>query len=311
MEIAIMIEGADGLTWPRWQRMVRTVEDLGFAGLYRSDHYTLAQPPEKASLELWISLTWLASHTRRIHFGPLVSPISFRDPTMTARMACAVDDLSDGRLTLGLGAGWQEREHRMFGWELRGLPERFQQFEEGLQVITHLTHSDMPVDFQGQYYHLFQAILLPRPQRPGGPSILIGGNGYRYTLPFVAKYAAEWNGVDLSVEEFIRRNRRLDTLLLAVNRNPCEVERSLLFGCVFGRNNTEAEARAKKYIDDRSNRSEFSAQGLLVGTGEQIVGKLEEYVASGLQRAMLRWHDLDDLENLRLLAEGILPRLMG
>jgi alkanesulfonate monooxygenase SsuD/methylene tetrahydromethanopterin reductase-like flavin-dependent oxidoreductase (luciferase family) len=107
IEIAIMIEGQDGLNWQRWQQIANVVEELGFVGLYRSDHYANASPPDKDSLELWTSLTWLASHTERIEFGPLVTPVSFRHPTMTARMAAAVDDLSEGRLHLGLGAGWQ------------------------------------------------------------------------------------------------------------------------------------------------------------------------------------------------------------
>ena len=93
MELAIMIEGQDGLNWPRWQRLAEAVEDLGFVGLYRSDHYTNMRPPDKDSLELWVSLTWLASHTKRLEFGPLVSPVSFRQPTMTARMASAVPPL--------------------------------------------------------------------------------------------------------------------------------------------------------------------------------------------------------------------------
>ncbi len=118
LEIAIMIEGQNGLNWERWQRLAIAVEALGFAGLFRSDHYTNANPPDMDSLELWVSLTWLASHTQRIQFGPLVTPVSFRNPSMTARMAAAVDDLSQGRLVLGVGAGWQEREHTNYGWEL-------------------------------------------------------------------------------------------------------------------------------------------------------------------------------------------------
>ena len=110
LEIDIMIEGQNGLNWPRWQQMVPAVEDLGFVGLQRNDHFTNA-PPNLDSLELWVSLTCLADHTRRIEFGPLVTPLSFRHPAMTARQAGAVDDLSHGRLALGLGAGWQEREH--------------------------------------------------------------------------------------------------------------------------------------------------------------------------------------------------------
>ena len=107
--LSIMIEGQHGLTWPRWKRLVTEVERLGFAGLFRSDHFTNAQPPDKDSLELVTSLTYLADHTERIHFGPLVAPFSFRNPVMLARQAAALDDLSGGRMILGVGAGWQER----------------------------------------------------------------------------------------------------------------------------------------------------------------------------------------------------------
>ncbi|MCB0081201.1 MAG: LLM class flavin-dependent oxidoreductase, partial [Caldilineaceae bacterium] len=134
MDIAIMLEGQHGLNWPRWQRIVRAVEDLGFAGLYRSDHFTNPSPPDLDSLELWISLAWLASHTSRIEFGSMVSPVSFRHPVWTARMAKDVDNLSGGRLILGVGAGWQEREHANFGFDLLEVPERFARFEEGLEV---------------------------------------------------------------------------------------------------------------------------------------------------------------------------------
>ncbi len=206
MEMAIMIEGQNGLNWNRWQHLVKAVEELGFDGLYRSDHYTNANPPDKDSLELWVSLTWLASNTDRIEFGPLVSPVSFRDPTMTARMASAVDDLSGNRLILGLGAGWQEREHAHYGWDLLGVSDRFDRFEEGLEVITKLLQNREPVDYSGNYYSLNEAVLLPRPSRSGGPPILIGGNGPKRTLPLVARFASEWNGC-LSHTGSIRRTQ--------------------------------------------------------------------------------------------------------
>ena len=117
LDVAIMVEGQDGLTWTRWQRLARAAEELGFAGLYRSDHLTNPTGPHLDALELWASLTWLASHTTRIEFGPLVSPVSFRHPVVTAWTAAAVDDLSGGRLRLGLGAGWQEREHASHGFD--------------------------------------------------------------------------------------------------------------------------------------------------------------------------------------------------
>jgi F420-dependent oxidoreductase-like protein len=235
MEIAIMIEGQNGLSWQGWMRMARAVEQLGFSGLYRSDHYTNADPPDLDSLELWVSLTWLASHTQRIEFGPLVSPVSFRHPTMTARMAAAVDDLSGGRLRLGLGAGWQEREHSNYGWDLLPLPDRFGRFQEGLEVITRLLKSTETVDFSGRYYNLHDAILLPRPARPGGPPIVIGGNGEKRTLPLVARYADEWNAVLIAPQEFSRLNALLNQMLNQAGRRPEHVRRSLMTGCIFSR----------------------------------------------------------------------------
>ena len=299
-----MIEGQDGLTWPRWQRLAAAAEDLGFVGLYRSDHYTNANPPDKASLELWVSLTWLASHAGRIEFGPLVSPVSFRQPTLTARMAAAVDDLSGGRLTLGLGAGWQAREHDHFGWQLLDVPARFARFEEGLEVITRLLNSDAPVDFDGAHYRLREAILLPRPARPGGPPILIGGNGPKRTLPLVARYASEWNGVFLTPADFADRNRQLDALLLAAGREPAAVRRSLMIGCVFGRDAAELEAHAARR---GTTPDKLRASGkLAVGDGAEIADQLVAWSAAGVQRIMLQWLDLDDLDGIAALARAIL-----
>jgi F420-dependent oxidoreductase-like protein len=303
LEIAIMIEGQNGLTWPRWQEIARAVEDLGFAGLYRSDHFTNADAPDKASLELWVSLTWLADHTRRIEFGPLVTPVSFRHPALTARMAAAVDDLSGGRLTLGLGAGWQEREHRLFGFDLLTLDERFRRFEEGLEVVTRLLRSDGPVDYAGAYYQLREATLLPRPARPDGPPILVGGNGERRTLPLAARYAAEWNAVYLPLEAWQRLNGRLDDLLKAEGRKPGSVRRSLMTGVRFAPNRKALEAA----LAVRSQTVEgLRKRGVVVGTGAEIKEQLAELDHAGVQRVMLQWLDLDDLDGLAELAKAIL-----
>ncbi|RMG94949.1 MAG: TIGR03560 family F420-dependent LLM class oxidoreductase [Chloroflexi bacterium] len=308
IEVAIMIEGQNGLNWPRWQKIASAVEALGFAGLYRSDHYTNANPPDKDSLELWVSLTWLASHTSRIEFGPLVSPVSFRHPTMTARMACAVDDLSNGRLTLGLGAGWQEREHRNYGWDLLDIPNRFARFQEGLEVISRLLQSDTPVDFSGRFYRLQEAILLPRPQRPGGPPILIGGNGPRRTLPLVARYATEWNAIFLSPERFRERNELLNELLVENGRSPADVRRSMMTGCIFGRSPAEV---ADKLAARKRTAEQMRQLGVVVGTANEIVDQLGHLANAGVQRVMLQWLDLDDLDGLEAMAKGVLPQVQA
>ena len=122
IEIALMIEGQDGLNWHRWRKIAQVAEDAGYLGLYRSDHFTNPRGPYKDSLECWTSLTWLASHSSRLQFGPLVSPVSFHHPSNLVRMAAAVDDLSGGRLWLGVGAGWQEREHTNYAFALGSVP---------------------------------------------------------------------------------------------------------------------------------------------------------------------------------------------
>ncbi len=303
IEIAIMIEGQDGLNWPRWKRLARTVEELGFVGLFRSDHYTNANPPDKDSLELWISLAWLADETERLEFGPMVTPFSFREPTMTARMAAAVDDLSAGRLILGLGAGWQDREHHNFGHDLLDVSGRMDRLEEGVQVVSALLQSDEPVDFEGDYYELHDAILLPRPQRPGGPPILIGGNGPRRTLPLAAKYAAEWNGVFMTPAAYKELNSRLDELLVANGREPQVLKRSLMTGTRFGR--TEQQVR-EKIARSGGDAQRLRDRGIVVGSGDEFSEQIKAFEEAGVQRIMLQWLELDDMDGLAAMAEVVL-----
>jgi F420-dependent oxidoreductase-like protein len=303
LEVAVMIEGQNGLTWPRWQRIARLVEEKGFVGLFRSDHFTNSNLSIKDSLELWTSLTWLASHTSRIEFGPLVTPFSFRHPVHTARMASAVDDLSGGRLILGLGAGWNESEHEMFGFDLLDVDARFERYQEGLDVVTQLLQSDTPVTFDGRYYQLHGAILLPRPQRQGGPRILIGGNGVKRTLPLVVRYASEWNCVSLAPAQFARENQRLDEMLVEAGRDPGTVRRSMMTGCVFGKH----EAALKRKLDMYGGTVDgLQKNGTVAGSLPEIQEQLKNLEQAGLQRIMLQWLDLEDLESLQVLAMGIL-----
>ncbi len=267
LEIAVMIEGQNGLNWARWQRIARLVEDAGFVGLYRSDHFTNGNPPDLDSLELWTSLTWLADNTKRIEFGPLVTPFSFRHPAFTARMASAVDDLSGGRLTLGMGAGWQEREHDLFGFDLLEPKARYDRFEEGLEVVTRLLHSDEPVTFEGRYFQVRGAVLLPHPQRTGGPRILIGGDGGKRMRSLIARYAVEWNCVMLTPQVFTERNLLLTEVLKEAGRNPDSVRRSMMTGCFFGRD----DAALKEKLAARNRTLEqLHERGVVAGSPNQV-----------------------------------------
>ncbi|HML23350.1 MAG TPA: TIGR03560 family F420-dependent LLM class oxidoreductase [Aggregatilinea sp.] len=303
MQIAIMIEGQEDINWTRWKRIVRAVEDFGFQGLFRSDHFTNPSPLNQDALELWISLAWLADNTSRIEFGPLVSPVSFRDPMLTARQAAAVDDLAGGRLVLGLGAGWMVREHEMFGYDLLDLGPRFDRFEEALEVITRLLNSNDPVSFEGEYYHLRDAILLPRPQRPGGPPILIGGTGRNRTLPFVARYAREWNAVSTNLDEFRELNPYLDELLRAQGRDPKSVKRSMMTSVYFGRTETEL----RRHLEPEGlSPDALNPKKHFFGTPDRIREQLAAWEAAELERVMLRWRLVDDIDGLEALAKALL-----
>jgi F420-dependent oxidoreductase-like protein len=301
LEVAIMIEGQDGIDWARWRRLARAAEDLGYAGLYRSDHFTNPTGPVLDSLELWSSLTWLADNTSRIEFGPLVSPVSFRHPVITAWQASAVDNLAGGRLRLGVGAGWQEREHEAYGFDLLDTDRRFARFEEGLEVITRLLRSEEPVSFDGEFYRLRDAALMPRSPRPGGPPIVIGGNGPRRTLPLVARYADEWNAVFATPERFIELNTRLEELLREAGRPAEQVRRTLMTRVVFGPTPADVE---RKLAGGRAD--ELRARGIIVGTAPEVAAQLGRLEDAGVQRVMLQWLETDDLDGLEAMAQSVL-----
>ena len=316
--ISIMIEAQDGLTWSRWQTLAHEVEALGFAGLFRSDHFTNAQPPDKDSLEMIVSLTYLAATTKRIHFGPLVAPLSFRDPMLLVRQAAALDDLSAGRMILSLGAGWQEREHTLFGYELGDIATRMARLEEGLEVVTRLLKSDTPVTYEGKFYHLRGATLLPRPQRPGGPRILIGGNGRKRTLGFAARYADIWNATFLPLDTFKELSAILDGLLTQAGRKPTDVKRTMMKTLLFGRDNAELEQQLtwrdtnKQYAGKpiATVVNEIAASGSsVVGTPESIIEQLHAHTQAGVEELMLQWFDTDDIDRLRAFAKSVLPKL--
>jgi F420-dependent oxidoreductase-like protein len=304
IDVSIMIEGQQGLGWPRWQRLGRAVEDLGFSGLFRSDHWVEPEPvPMTDALELWTSLTWLAANTRRIHFGPLVTPISFRDPRVTAWQASGVDALAGGRLRLGLGAGWQQREHEMFGFDLLDLNGRFMRFEEGVEVVARLLSSPEPVSFDGQYYRLKEAQLKPRSPRASGPPITIGGAAKPRMRKLIVAYADEWNTL-LGLDEFRQRSAELDEALRVAGRDPKSVRRSMMTtGIIVER---EEQLAAKLHGQSVEHLRERNA---VIGTVNEAVEQLHRMAEAGLREVMLRWLDMDDITGLELVAAKVLPQL--
>lgn len=307
MRVGIMIEGAWGLNWPRWQRLVRAADELGFNGLYRSDHFLDGREGSfQDALEAMVSLTWAADNSTRIELGSLVHPVSFRDPRILAWQATAINDLAKGRFAVGLGAGWQELEHTTFGFELGSMDERFARLEEGLQVIRALTRSDEPVSMDGERYPLQNAMLKPRFPEQNSPAIIIGGKGPKRTLPLVAKYADEWNGLGLNNDDFRERNSLLDEMLAAEGRDPKSVRRSLMCGSIIARDQATLDADP-----DRDRFDEFRARGAVIGTPAEVVEILGRKAEAGIESVMLQWMDQDDIAGLELLASEVLPHVQG
>ncbi len=318
LRVGVMIEGQEGLTWERWRRIAETVEALGFESLWRSDHlFSLFDVPARPGLDTWASLTLLATATRRIRFGPLVCPITFHHPSVLARQAAAVDVLSGGRLELGIGAGWHDREHQAFGIPYPRVGERIRRLDEAAQVLRALWQ-DGPAQFTGRYYRLDGGVGWPKPaQRPRIP-LLIGGRGPR-VLEVVARYADEWNcGGSRPPAEIRARTEVLAAACQRIGRNPRTIRRSWMGAFLIGENGAALERRAKKiqeYVPPRAAiptttlPDVLRKEGWLVGSPEEIAGQMRDLAAEGIERIMLQFFDQEDLDALHLVAQEVIPRL--
>jgi alkanesulfonate monooxygenase SsuD/methylene tetrahydromethanopterin reductase-like flavin-dependent oxidoreductase (luciferase family) len=315
MKLSVQIEGAQGLTWPLWQTIIRDADGLGFDGLYCCDHFANPAPPDYDSLEVMVALAYAASHSERIELGMLVAPVTWRDPVMMARQGMAIDDLSGGRFILGVGAGWNEREHAMFGYPLGERPERIARFTEALEVMTRLIRTETPQTFEGKYYQLKEAQLLPHPQRH--TPVMIGGSGPKKTMALVAKFADIWNAGGMNPDEVRERNGILDGLLAAEGRQPGDVKRTMMKAIFCGRDDAEMAARLRGARHNRANAdvpqdelvAKLRANKSIVGTPDEVVAQLKAYEAAGVEEIMAQFLIADDLDGIRVLGEEVLPRL--
>jgi F420-dependent oxidoreductase-like protein len=315
MKLGIMIEGQEDLTLERWTRIGSVAEDLGFESLWRSDHFMSLMGGTRDAPETWVTLVQTASETRRIRFGPLVCPMTFRHPSLLARMATTVDRLSDGRLVLGVGAGWNEREHQVYGLPFPPVRQRMDMLEEGIQVILGL-QGDGPTTFTGKHYQLGGADMQPKPvQRPHIP-LLIGGAGEKRTLPIVARYADEWNMTGATPERFRAKSALLDGHCRAMGRNPADIQRSTMTAFLIG----DSEAALRKHCEAvqrviprlaRLDTGEVPAAvrelGWLAGTPDDLIASLQALSAEGVDRVMLQHHDQGNDDVLQLIAKEVMP----
>lgn len=292
-QVGVMIEAQEGLTWPRWRRIVADAERLGFAALRTSDHcQSVMGVAGRDSLSTWPALALAAEWTHGIELGPMVSPLTFYVPAVLARMARAVDELSGGRLVLGLGTGWNEAEHEAFGIPFPSWRQRFDNLEAGIERIKQtLGEHRIP--------------------------LLVGGRGRRRTLAIAAREASEWNTTFADPEEFQSASQALNERCRAVGREPSEIRRSLMRPYLVGRDREELRRRVSelgKAIPglgsmDADEALEVIGQRFFVGTPDQVVEQMRPYVEAGVQLFMLQHFLLDEPEMMELLAAEVMPAL--
>jgi F420-dependent oxidoreductase-like protein len=301
-----MIEGQEDVTWDDWVALALACERSGLEGLFRSDHYLSGDGRVgRGSLDAWTSLAAIAVHTERIRLGTMVSPVTFRHPSLLARCAVTVDHISGGRAELGLGAGWYELEHEAFGFPFPPLRERMELLEEQLEIVR--GQWERPeFSFEGRHHRLDRATALPKPVQSRMP-LIVGGEGRPRSVAAAVRFADEYNAVfgDAGACRTLRGD--LDAACREHGRDPGSIVLSIMTTCVIGRDESELAERAGRlaaaFWPDLSaaellerNRSEWIA-----GTVEQVRERLAELEAAGVDRVMLQHLDHRDLDAVELI----------
>ena len=237
MRVCLMIEGQEGVTWDEWVRLARLVEQHGLEGLFRSDHYTAIIRRDADALDAWATLAGLAAVTERIRLGTLVSPATFRHPSVLARMAVTVDHISRGRVDVGMGAGWYEREHLAHGFPFLDAKQRFELFAEQVEIVVKSWTEDS-FGHNGAAYELGEQTALPHPFQKPHPPLVLGGTVKRRFAGLAARFADEVNTLGAPLDELRERRERLDRACADAGRDPATLDFSVMTACFVGSDRT-------------------------------------------------------------------------
>ncbi|MFI7247187.1 LLM class F420-dependent oxidoreductase [Micromonospora chalcea] len=314
MRVSVFTEPHRGADYDDQLRFARLVEETGFEGFFRADHYRAMgdEPALPGPTDAWLTLAALARETSRIRLGTLVTSATFRLPGPLAVMVAQVDRMSGGRIELGIGAGWYEREHTAFGIPFPPVSERFDRLAEQLEIVTGLwrTPADETYSFTGEHYRLVDAPTLPKPVQQPGPPVIVGGRGPKRTPELAARYADEFNMPFKSVAETATAYERVReacdrTGRDASGRAPLTLSAGIVVA--IGRTDAEAQRRAAPL----HVTSALPPEDPVVGSPAQLVDRIGEFAAIGATRVHLRLIDFDDLDHVELIAAEVLPRLDG
>lgn len=310
MQLRIFTEPQQGASYATLLAVAQASEALGFDAFFRSDHYLKMGSVDglPGPTDAWVTLAGLARETTTIRLGTLVTAATFRYPGPLAISVAEVDQMSGGRVELGLGAGWYEAEHQAYAIPFPPLKERFDRFEEQLDVITGLwnTPAGGSFDYGGTYYQVSKSPGLPKPLQSPLP-IVIGGGGPRRTPALAARFAAEFNRAFVPVADFASSCERVRAACTDIGRDPDSIVLSAALVLCCGRDEAEVERRAAAI---GRQPEELRANGA-AGTVAEVVSKLRKYRDAGADRMYLQVLDLHDLDHLRLVAEEVAPQLSG
>ncbi len=310
MQLRVFIEPQQGASYDQQLRMAQTVEESGFDGLFRSDHFlTMGGDGLPGPTDAWVTLAALARETRRLRIGTLLTSATFRLPGLLAVQVAEVDQMSGGRVELGLGAGWYEQEHRAYGVPFPPLGERFERLGEQLAIVTGLWSTPVgdTFSFGGKHYQLEDSPALPKPAQSPHPPIIVGGGGAVRTPRLAARFADEFNVAFRPVADVAAQYQRVHRACEDHGRDPREIVLSAALVVCCGTDDAEVERRAARI---GRQPDELRANGA-AGTPDQVAEKIAVYVDAGAQRMYLQVLDLDDLDHVRLIAKEVMPRLPG
>lgn len=311
MDIRVFTEPQQGASYSTLLAVARRSEDLGFSAFFRSDHYLAMGDADglPGPSDAWTTLAGLARDTESIRLGTLVSSATFRLPGPLAIAVANVDEMSGGRVEFGLGAGWFDDEHLAYGIPFPSLGERFDRLAEQLEVITGLwrTPAGERFNFSGEHYRVVDSPALPKPAQVGGPPIVIGGFGPRRTPALAARFAAEFNVPFADPETTSSMNVVVSAACSAAGRDPASLVRSVAQVVCCGVDDTEIARRAAAIGRDVD---ELRSNGL-AGTPAELVARIEQFAAVGVERVYLQVLDLDDLDHLDLIAAEVAAEVGG
>jgi F420-dependent oxidoreductase-like protein len=309
VDFRVFIEPQQGATYADQLAVAKAAEALGYSAFFRSDHYlAMSGDGLPGPTDSWVTLAGLARETRTVRLGTMVTSATFRYPGPLAISVAQVDEMSGGRVELGLGAGWFEAEHKAYAIPFPPLGERFERLGEQLDIITGLwtTPDGETFDYTGKHHSVTDSPALPKPVQRPHPPIIIGGGGPKRTPALAAKFAAEFNAPFMPLETVASTFDRVRAAVADAGRAPDSLAYSAAFVACAGRDDAQVAARAAaigREVDELRGNSP------LVGTPSEIVDKLAQFAEIGVQRVYLQLLDISDLDHLDLFAAEVLPQL--